>query len=94
MSESSTSAKTPSWRAMHADTDAWAEELQLQFFRTAPAWRKLELAGDLIAGTLLLTQRGLEQRHPQASAEQIKRMLADLMLGEELAARVYGPHNP
>ena len=34
---------------------------------------------------------GLRQRHPQATPEQLRRLLADLWLGPELAARVYGP---
>lgn len=33
---------------------------------------------------------GLKQRHPNASPEQIRRMLAELMLGAELADKVYG----
>jgi hypothetical protein len=34
---------------------------------------------------------GLRERHPHDSPERIRRRLADLMLGPELAERVYGP---
>lgn len=80
-----------SWRAMHADTDAWAEEIQFKFFREAPAWRKLEIAGDLTKGMLQLAESGLRGRHPQASPAEIRRLLADMLLGSELATKVYGP---
>ena len=80
-----------SWRAMHADTAAWAEEIQLKFFREAPAWRKLEMAGDLRRGVLELAESGIRIRHPHASDTEVRRLLADIVLGAELAARVYGP---
>ena len=47
-----------------------------------------------------LALTGIKQRNPTATPEQIHRMLADLMLGEELARKVYDrargshPHYP
>lgn len=82
----------PSWRAMHADTDEWAEEIMFKFYREAPAWQKLEMAAKLTQDVLALAQIGLESRHPMESPAQIRRRLADLVLGEELAMRVYGPY--
>jgi hypothetical protein len=76
---------------MHADTAPWAEALQLKFFREASPARKLEMAGDLTRGMLFLTESGLRSRHPQASAAEIRRRMADIMLGPELATKVYGP---
>lgn len=76
---------------MHADTAPWAEAIQMQFFREAPAWRKLEMAGELNRGMLLLAESGLYGRYPQASPAEIRRRLADMLLGAELAAQVYGP---
>lgn len=81
----------PSWRAMHADTALWAEELQFKFFREAPAWRKLEMAGELTRGMLVLAETGLKNRNPGASPQEVRRLLADMLLGPDLAARVYGP---
>ncbi len=34
---------------------------------------------------------GLRQRNPQASDGELRRRLADLLLGPELASRAYGP---
>ncbi len=38
---------------------------------------------------IALAVSGIRQRHPTAFPEQIRRMLADLILGEELAQKVY-----
>ncbi len=38
-----------------------------------------------------LALAGLRNRHPQAGEAEIRRRLMDLLLGEELAAKVYGP---
>lgn len=86
--------RLPNWRAMHADTQQWAEDAQLQLFRQTPAWRKLEILADLNRGMLLLAESGLRARHPEATSAEIRRRLADMVLGPELAARVYGPLLP
>ena len=39
-----------------------------------------------------LALAGLRRRHLGASEAELTRHLADLVLGEELAARAYGPH--
>ena len=41
-------------------------------------------------GVKNLALTGIKQRDPTATPEQIHRRLADLMLGEELARKVYG----
>ena len=48
------------------------------------------MVGELNAAVKWLMIQGLRQRHPEASDAQIKRLLADLILGEELAEKVYG----
>ena len=40
-----------------------------------------------------LALSGLRERYPQATEAEIQRRLADRMLGEELAAEVYGPYS-
>lgn len=37
---------------------------------------------------------GLRERYPEAGPEALRRRLADLLLGEELAAKAYGPLDP
>lgn len=58
--------------------------------RRAPAWRKLQLADRLYQSLRLLALAGLRKRHPGASEQELHRRLADLILGPELAERVYG----
>lgn len=59
--------------------------------RQAPAWRKVELMGQMYRTVCDLTLSGLRERFPDASAIELRRRLADILLGPELASRVYGP---
>jgi len=76
---------------LSADTRPKAEEVQIELFRQAPPWRKLEMLGQLNQMVRTLALSGLRQRYPQATPEELRRRLADLLLGPELAAQVYGP---
>ena len=73
------------------DTAPEIERLQIEGLRQMPAWRKIQLVGDLNETVRALALAGLRQRHPDDTPAQRRRRLADLLLGEELAARVYGP---
>lgn len=73
------------------DTQPEAEQVQIELLRQAPAWRKLHMVGEMHQALCLLALSGLRQRYPQASEGELRRRLADLLLGPELAARVYGP---
>lgn len=76
---------------LFSDTTPAAERLQIELMRQAPAWRKAYLVGQMTETVRLLALSGLRQRHPQATTGELHRLLADLWLGPELAARVYGP---
>ncbi|HKH49265.1 MAG TPA: hypothetical protein VKM72_31750 [Thermoanaerobaculia bacterium] len=73
------------------DTDPDAERVQIEIFRRMPAWRKVQLVEDAIEVSRQLALAGLRQRHPNAGPEELHRRFLSLSLGEELAARVYGP---
>lgn len=73
------------------DTPSEIEAIQLAGLRAMPARRKMELVGQLTLTVRNLALVGLRQRYPNDTPEQHRRRLADLMLGPELAARVYGP---
>ena len=73
------------------DTRPEAERVQIELLRQAPPWRKLHMVGQMNQTVRTLALSGLHQRHPQATLEELRRRLADLLLGPELAARVYGP---
>jgi hypothetical protein len=55
-----------------------------------PAWKKISMVDSLNETVKSLAISGIKQRHPEATPEQIRRMLAELMLGGELARKVYG----
>jgi len=78
---------------LSADTTPEAERVQIELFRRAPAWRKMEMVDALNQTVRIFALAGLRQRFPQASDAELRRRLADLVLGEELAARVYGEGN-
>lgn len=78
-----------------SDTSVEAERVLIEGLRSMPAWRKLQLVNDLIMTTRLLALKGLRERFPMASSEELQRRLASIVLGPDLAARVYGPEpNP
>lgn len=76
--------------ALFSDTHPEIEELQLDLLRGAPAWKKLAMLAQLNESGRMLALSGLRQRYPQASQAELRRRLAGLLLGEELASKVYG----
>jgi hypothetical protein len=75
---------------MALDTHPDAERVQINLMRATPVWRKMDLLAQLNQAAKLFAISGLRRRHPGATDQEIRRRLADLILGEELAARVYG----
>ena len=78
-------------RTLLPDTRPEAEAVLIHLLRQAPSWRKLEMVDQLNQSVKLLALAGLRQRFPQDDDERIRRRLADLLLGEDLALKVYGP---
>lgn len=72
------------------DTDPRVEEQLVQMLRQTPPWRKIQMVAELNATVKLMLLTGLRQRYPNASEAELRRRLAGLMLGEELASKVYG----
>ncbi len=77
-------------KTLSPDTRPEAERVQIELLRQASAWRKLALVGQLNQTVRLLALEGLKQRYPHATVPELERRLADVWLGPELAARVYG----
>ena len=73
-----------------SEEEAAALAVQARILREMPAWRKLELVEDANRTSRALALAGLRHRFPAASEEDLVRLLMDLVLGEEAAARVYG----
>ena len=83
--------RPPTWREMNRDTTPEAEEILFAYWREAPAWKKWQKMEQLNRSARMLAVAGLRERHPTASETELRRRLADLLLGPALALRVYGP---
>jgi len=77
--------------ALFPDTHPEAEAVLIRLLREAPPWRKLEMVEQSNQAVKLLALTGLRQRYPNEKEGQLHRRLAGLLLGEELAYKVYGP---
>jgi hypothetical protein len=73
------------------DTHPEAKAILLQLLRNAPSWRKFKMVAQLNASVQTLALSGLRQRYSQAGEAELRRRLADVLLGTALAAEVYGP---
>ena len=76
--------------APNSDTHPDMDALQVRLLRQVPAWRKMEMLAQLNALAHILALSGLRQRYPEANEDELRRRLASLLLGEELACKVYG----
>lgn len=72
------------------DTRPEAEAVLIDLLRKAPSWRKLEMIDQLNQSVKLLAFTGLKDRYPDENETQLRRRLADLLLGEDLARKAYG----
>jgi hypothetical protein len=84
------SRKLPTWREMHMDTSPKVEELQFSFYRTAPAWKKLQLVAELNRTAKTLALSGLRRRHPAATLGELQQLLGQLLLGPVLGNQRVG----
>ena len=73
------------------DTSPDVENMQIERLRQMPPWRKMALMAAMSQTVRTLAMAGLRQRHPDDTPALRRRRMADLLLGPELAARVYGP---
>ena len=76
--------------SLYSDTHPKMEALQIQLWRQASPTRKMEMVAQLNATTRTLALAGLSSRFPTADQAELRRRLAGLLLGEELARKVYG----
>jgi hypothetical protein len=74
-----------------SDTSPEAEAALVRILRAMPPDRRLQQAFALTEAAREFAKAGLRSRYPDASPEELHRRFADLVLGRELARRVYGP---
>jgi hypothetical protein len=78
---------------LSSDTHPKMEALQIELWRQASPTRKMHMLAQLNASAHTIALAGLRSRHPHASQAELRRRLADLLLGEELARKIYGEIN-
>jgi hypothetical protein len=66
------------------------EALQIRLWRQASPTRKMNMLAQLNESARLLAMAGLRSQFPQASEAELRFHLAGLLLGEDLARKVYG----
>jgi hypothetical protein len=75
-----------------SDTHPEAERIVVELLRQAPVWRKMQMLGHLNQTARQLALEGLRDLYPKATETELRRHLADLLLGPELAEKAYGPN--
>jgi hypothetical protein len=78
---------------LYSDTHPKIEQMQIKMRRQASPTRKMHMLAQLNASARILALTGLRSRYPNATETELRRRLADLLLGEELARKVYGEMN-
>ena len=78
-------------RTLAEDNHVDAERVLIELLRRATPARKRAMVLDANQTARLLALTGLRERHPVESPGRLRRRLADLWLGPELARKAYGP---
>jgi hypothetical protein len=73
------------------DTPPETERVLFTMLRATPPWRKLEMVAQLNQAGRELALAGLHKRYPTATQTELHRRLAGVLLGDDMATRVYGP---
>ena len=80
--------------ALYSDTHPKMEALQIRLWRQASPTKKMNMLAQLNSSVRILALAGLRSRFPNVSEGELRYKMAVLLLGEELAQKVYGnlPH--
>lgn len=74
------------------DTDPKIEKIQLEFLRTLQPYRKFQMVCQMNSMVYTFMLAGVKQRHPDATPDVLHKIMADLILGKELAQKVWSYH--
>ncbi len=72
------------------DTNPKIEKVLIGMIRDLPPWKKGQQVSRMTQVCRQLALAGLRDRYPHTSEEELRKKLAVLWLGKELAAKVYG----
>jgi hypothetical protein len=74
---------------LSSDTHPKIEQMQIELIRRMPTWKKLAIVDGLNETVKTLALSGIKERNPGATPQEIHLLLAELILGAELARKVY-----
>jgi hypothetical protein len=77
---------------LSADTNPKIEQIQIALLRKVSPARKFEMVAQMNKTVRAFMFAGLKRRNPEANPETLRRMFANLLLGEELARKVLAYH--
>ncbi len=77
---------------LFSDTHPKMEALQIQLWRQATPTRKMDMLAQLNRAARMLAMTGLRAQFPQLGEDELRLKLAGLLLGDEIAQKVYGAH--
>ena len=77
-------------QTLAADTHPEAERVLIKLWRNATPARKMAMVLNANCTARALALTGLRERFPGELSARLKRRLADMWLGPDLAARAYG----
>ena len=78
-------------RTLAEDTSPEAERELIRLLQEASPARKIQMVEDANRTARMLALAGLRERYPLDSEARLRRRLADLLFGPELAEKAYGP---
>ena len=73
------------------DTSSTAKAMRLRALQAMTPTRRLGLALGWSQSVRELTRSSLHQQHPELPPQELHRLLAERLLGKELAQKAYGP---
>lgn len=73
------------------DTSAAAEQARLRALKAMSPARRLSIALGWSQSIRDMSRAGLRKRFPDHSEKELTRLMAERLLGTELATEVYGP---
>ena len=77
---------------LSADTDPRIEKIQIEMFRQVSPARKMRMVAQMNYTVRTFMMAELKLRNPEAIPETLRRVLAALLLGDELARKVCDYH--
>ena len=71
----------------YSATNPKIEQMQIELIHKMPPWINFAAIDSINETMETFALSGIRQRHPEATTMQLQRMLADILLGQDLAQK-------